>query len=127
MNKQFTWKFALVAAITLLCLYYIYPPQEKIRLGLDLKGGTSYLLKMDLSQIDKSGRGQAVRQAVEILERRVNKLGLSEPIIQAVGEDRILVQLPGLKEQDRLEARHSLEQTAYLEFLLVHADNNKLQ
>ncbi len=99
----------------------------KIALGLDLKGGTSFLLKMDLSQIDSGGRAQAVNQAVEIIEKRVNRFGVSEPIIQRVGEDRILVQLPGLAERDRAEAQHTIEQTAYLEFCLVHPNNDELQ
>ena len=131
MNKQFPWKFSLIAFVILAAAYSFWPPQEKIKLGLDLKGGTSFLLKMDLSQIDAAGKGQAIRQAIEILERRINKFGVSEPIIQSIGsgttEDRILVQLPGLTEAARTEARRTIEQTAYLEFLLVHADNDRLQ
>jgi len=99
----------------------------KIRLGLDLKGGTSFLLRMDMSQIDRQGHGAAMSQAIEIISKRVNKFGVSEPIIQRVGDDRILVQLPGLAERDRAEARRTIEQTAYLEFRLVHADNDNLQ
>ena len=127
MNKEFPWKFSLIAFVILAAAYSFWPPQEKSKLGLDLKGGTSFLLKMDLSQIDTAGKGQAIRQAIEILERRVNKFGVSEPIIQSVGEDRILIQLPGLSEEVRAEARRTIEQTAYLEFLLVHADNDRLQ
>ena len=131
MNKQFPWKFSLIAFVILAAAYSFWPPQDKIKLGLDLKGGTSFLLKMDLSQIDAAGKGQAIRQAIEILERRINKFGVSEPIIQSIGsgttEDRILVQLPGLTEAARAEARRTIEQTAYLEFLLVHADNDRLQ
>ena len=89
-------------------------------------GVPAFLLKMDVSKIDSVGRGQAVRQAIEIIGRRVNKFGVTEPIIQQVGDDRILVQIPGLNEEDRQEARRTIEQTAYLEFLLVHADNERL-
>ncbi len=127
MNKPFPWKFSLIAFVILAAAYSFWPPQEKIKLGLDLKGGTSFLLKMDLSQIDTGAKGQAVRQAIEILERRVNQFGVSEPVIQSVGEDRILIQLPGLSEDVRAEARRTIEQTAYLEFLLVHADNDRFQ
>jgi SecD/SecF fusion protein len=125
MNKQFTWKVILVLAVALISAWAIRT--YGIQLGLDLKGGTSYLLKVDLSQIELAGRGQAVKQAIDILQRRVNRFGVSEPIIQAVGNDRILVQIPGLKEADRAEARSLIEKTAYLEFLLVHADNETLQ
>ena len=77
MNKEFTWKFGIVAAVTVICFAYMWPPQEKIQLGLDLKGGTSYLLKMDLTQIDQAGKGTAIKQAIDILSRRVNKFGVT--------------------------------------------------
>jgi SecD/SecF fusion protein len=99
----------------------------KIKLGLDLKGGTSFLLRMDMSQIDAAGRGAAVEQAIGIIGRRVNQFGVSEPIIQRIGNDRILVQLPGLAERDRQSARKQIERTAYLEFRIVHANNEELQ
>jgi SecD/SecF fusion protein len=121
MNKQFTWKYTLVAAVLALSAWAIL--QYGIKLGLDLKGGTSFLLKMDVSAIDSAGRGTAVQQAVEILRKRIDEFHVAEPILQRVGEDRILVQLPGLKEEDRLEARRRIEKTAFLEFRLVHPDN----
>src|SRR2546422_9454272 len=98
MNKQLTWKFGIVLAVIAMSVYGIQ--QYGIQLGLDLKGGTSFLLKMDVSKIDSTGRGAAIRQAIEVIEKRVNKFGVAEPIIQQVGVDRILVQIPGLKEAD---------------------------
>jgi SecD/SecF fusion protein len=125
MNKQLTWKFLTVLAVIAISIYGI--KQYGIQLGLDLRGGTSFLLRMDVSKIDSTGRGQAIQQAIEIISRRINKFGVTEPIIQRVGDDRILVQIPGLKEENRQEARKTIEQTAYLEFLLVHPDNDRLQ
>jgi len=137
MNKQLTWKFALIAAVAAFCLYSMWPPLDpdgdegpktgKIRLGLDLKGGSSFLLKMDLSQLDPAAHNTARQQAIETLSRRLDRFGLAEPILQSVGTDRILVQLPGLAEKDRLEARRTIERTAYLEFRLVHPENGLLQ
>ena len=124
MNKQFTWKITLVAAVLVLSAWSVL--QYGIKLGLDLKGGTSFLLKMDVSAIDSAGRGTAVQQAIEILRKRIDTLGVSEPVLQRVGDDRILVQLPGLKEADREEARRRIEKTAFLEFRLVHPDNAAL-
>ena len=124
MNKQFSWKITLVAAVLVLSVWSVL--QYGIKLGLDLKGGTSFLLKMDLSAIDSAGHGTAVQQAIEILRKRIDTLGVSEPVLQRVGEDRILVQLPGLKEADREEARRRIEKTAFLEFRLVHPDNAAL-
>src|SRR5947207_15483799 len=119
MNKQFGWKFGIVAAVAVLAFLAMWPPQEKIKLGLDLKGGTSFLLRMDVSKIDPQGRGTALNQAIEILRKRLDEFHVAEPVLQAVGNDRILVQLPGLKEEDRQEARKRIEKTAYLEFRLV--------
>jgi SecD/SecF fusion protein len=126
MNNKFPWKLAIVVVVTLASLYSMWPVDKKIKLGLDLKGGTSFLLQMDLSKIDVTGRGQAIGQAVEIIRKRVDRFGVAEPIIQPEGESRILVQLPGLEEEKQAEARKTIERTAYLEFRLVHQDNEKL-
>jgi SecD/SecF fusion protein len=124
MNKQFTWKLAVVVGVVLASAYCLYT--YGIKLGLDLKGGTSFLLQMDTSKIDQTGRANALRQATEIIGKRVDKFGVAEPVIQPVGGDRILVQMPGLDESKRQEARRTIERTAYLEFRLVHEHNEEL-
>ncbi|MGO9526965.1 MAG: protein translocase subunit SecD [Verrucomicrobiia bacterium] len=124
MNKQFAWKCALVAAVLLISAWAI--SQYGIKLGLDLRGGTSFLLKMDVSGIDPAGRGTAVQQAIEVLRKRIDEFHVAEPLLQRVGDDRILVELPGLKEADREEARRRIEKTAFLEFRLAHPDNAEL-
>jgi SecD/SecF fusion protein len=124
MNRQLTWKLAVVVATVLVSAYCL--KQYGINLGLDLKGGTSFLLQMDTSKIDQTGRANALRQATEIIRKRVDKFGVAEPVIQPVGGDRILVQMPGLDEAKRLEARRTIERTAYLEFRLVHERNEEL-
>ena len=95
MNNQFPWKSTLVAAVIAIAIWSIF--QNGIKQGLDLKGGTSFLLQMDLSKIDSTGRGTALAQAVDILRKRVDRIGLSEPTIQQIPPDRILVQLPGYR------------------------------
>src|SRR3989454_12529765 len=67
----------------------------RIRLGLDLQGGTSFLVKMDTNALTSDVSG-ALSQAVEVLRKRVDRLGVAEPLIQPQGSDQILVQLPGL-------------------------------
>jgi SecD/SecF fusion protein len=135
MSRQLAWKVAIIVVVLAASLVSMWPPydpdgdgpkQGKIRLGLDLKGGTSFLLQMDLSAIDAPGREQARRQAVEIIRKRIDRFGVAEPIIQPVAGDRILVQLPGLEEKRRQEARRTLERTAFLEFRLVHERNEEL-
>jgi len=107
----------------------------KIHLGLDLQGGTSFLMGMDPNWLaantngigaQQGGREHMLYQAVEVLRKRVDKLGVAEPIIQPEGDDRILVQLPGLSDSEKDRARTNLEQAAYLEIRLVHPDSAKL-
>jgi preprotein translocase subunit SecD len=86
----------------------IYPlfGREEMRLGLDLQGGIHMVYKADLSEVEPGERGNAMGGAKEILNNRINPLGVTEPVIQIQGGDRILVELPGLnitdKEKERL-------------------------
>jgi SecD/SecF fusion protein len=116
----------------------------KIRLGIDLKGGTSFRLGMDLDALrptegtDSTNgaavdavvlsyeREAALSQAVEVLRRRVDRLGVAEPVIQPVGEDQIIVQLPGLGAAEMDSARRQVQQAAFLEFRLVHERSAEL-
>lgn len=99
----------------------------RIRLGLDLQGGTSFLVRMDTSTLtnaaDTSGE---LSQAVEVLRKRVDKFGVAEPVIQPEGSDHILVQLPGLSADDQENAKIAISKPAYLEFKLVHEDSQTL-
>ena len=62
----------------------------KVRLGIDLKGGTSFLLRMDTNKLDNiTDTHSALSQAVEVLRKRVDKFGVAEPIIETAGSDRI--------------------------------------
>lgn len=88
----------------------------KTSLGLDLAGGTNVVLNADMSQVALTDRGQALDSAKEIIERRVNFFGVSEPVVQTArsGEDyRIIVELPGVTDTDL--AVETIGQTARLE------------
>jgi SecD/SecF fusion protein len=99
----------------------------KIRLGLDLQGGTSFLVRMDTNNLQRAEQKEAaLSQAVEVLRKRVDKMGVAEPIIQPAGSDLILIQLPGLSEADKERARKNIETAAFLEFRMVHPDSDKL-
>src|SRR5437762_2161453 len=101
----------------------IWPPEKKIALGLDIQGGTSFLirLKPGEKQINKA----MLDQAVEVIRKRVDYFGASEPIISPVGQDRILVQIPGLDTAKIQEARDQLSRVAKLEFRLVYPDSGE--
>jgi SecD/SecF fusion protein len=101
----------------------------KFKLGLDLQGGTQFLLEMDTSKSDTNGfggslsRGMMAEKAVEVLRKRVDRFGVSEPLIAPAGDNRIMVQLPGLTEADKEGAKQQIQKAAYLEFRLVDPDN----
>src|SRR4051812_13340538 len=114
----------LTIAVTVMCLLSLQPIKEKIRLGLDLQGGTAFLIRLvgGEKQITKS----MVDQAVEVIRKRVDQFGVSEPVITPTYPDRILVQIPGLDAGKIQEARDQLSRVAKLEFALVHPQNDSL-
>ena len=101
----------------------IWPPQKKISLGLDIQGGTSFLIR--LKGGDKEVTKGMLDQAVEVIRKRIDTFGVSEPIISPVANDRILVQIPGLDTAKIQEARDQLSRVAKLEFRLVYPDNGE--
>ncbi|MCZ7575441.1 MAG: protein translocase subunit SecD [Ardenticatenaceae bacterium] len=92
------------------------------RRGLDLQGGLQVVLAADLPSGQAPDK-DAMQAAKAIIERRVNGLGVSEPLIQQVGNDRIVVELPGLKDPDQAIA--TFGETGLLEF--IDAGNTPLQ
>ena len=104
---------ALVVAIVAFFAYYISPLAMSIKQGLDLQGGTHVVLEaVDTpeAKVDED----AMQRVVKIIEKRVNEIGLTEPIIQRQGERRIIVELPGIDEPEK--AIEMLGKTALLEF-----------
>ncbi|HPB59001.1 MAG TPA: protein translocase subunit SecD [Candidatus Saccharicenans sp.] len=194
MKKNVKWKIGLTLAVIALSIFLIYPPKEKIKLGLDLKGGTHLLMQVitdDAINVetdqqiarfeevfkknnvtftraakekpgqfyfegisaDQEGkirdlideytrdwdytltgdrvnfklkqpaeqylREQAVLQTLETIRNRVDQFGVAEPIIQRQGSDRIVVELPGIDDPERV--KNLIKVTAVLEFKLVKA------
>jgi SecD/SecF fusion protein len=70
------------------CLEQAFPPSKKIRLGLDLQGGTSFLIKLT-PQSDQAITSDLLDQAVEVIRKRVDAYGVSEPVITPQGRERI--------------------------------------
>ncbi|PYK77599.1 MAG: protein translocase subunit SecDF [Verrucomicrobia bacterium] len=117
---------ALLAALLIaFSIATIWPPEKKIALGLDIKGGTSFLIKLQQVDKDKPITPGLLDQAVEVIRKRVDYFGAGEPIISPVGQDRILVQIPGLDTAKIQEAREQLSKVAKLEFRLVYPDNGE--
>jgi SecD/SecF fusion protein len=115
----------LAAMLVAFSIATIWPPEKKIALGLDIKGGTSFLIKLQQLDKDKPITPGLLDQAVEVIRKRVDYFGAGEPIISPVGQDRILVQIPGLDTAKIQEAREQLSKVAKLEFRLVYPDNGE--
>ena len=141
------WKWLVLLLIAVVSFYVTTPVQEKLRFGLDLKGGTSFTLGVDTERLAESiiaenpaitntpGAVQAKidetlkdcdSRIIEVIRRRVDAMGTNEPVIQGMKDHRLLVQLPGVDEEVRKAAKASLQSAAYLEFRLTHAKNDQL-
>lgn len=95
---------------------HIGPIDRDIRVvqGLDLQGGLRVLLEADLPE-ETEIPGDQLQTARDIIENRVNGLGVTEPVVQVAGDRRILVELPGIEDQQ--EAIDTIQETGLLEFV----------
>jgi SecD/SecF fusion protein len=133
--------------IAVVSIYVCNPPSEKLRFGLDLKGGTSFTLGVDTDKLAETiiaanpaitntpGAVEAKIQEtlkdcdpriIQVIRRRVDAMGTNEPVIQGMKDHRLLVQLPGVDEEVRKAAKASLQSAAFLEFRLTHPKNDQL-
>ena len=126
MKKPSIWKWLILVGLVAWSLATVLPLDEKITLGLDLQGGTSFILEVDVSELDEDQRRDAPDRALEVIRNRVDALGGTEPIIYLEPQTRrIVVQIPGLAEEDYERAVANLKRAAFLEFKLVHEENDK--
>ena len=116
--------------ISFLLLAFVYPqgvnkvsqkfnigftvPEQPFRLGLDLLGGTHLIYQADLSQVSSIEVSDAMQGVRDVVERRVNLFGVSEPIVQVSGQDRLIVELAGIR--DVSQAIQLIGETPFLEF-----------
>ncbi len=108
----------LTILLAAFCFEQVWPPGQKIRLGLDLQGGTSFLIRL-IPQTENGITKDLLDQAVEVIRKRVDQYGVSEPVISPQGTDRILVQIAGLDTKQIEEAKSQLQKVAKLEFAMV--------
>ena len=96
-------------------------PKRILNLGLDLRGGSSLLLELDVSKLSgKETLTDSVKRAIEIIRNRIDQYGVGEIPITRQGEKWISVQLPGIANPEQAEAL--IGKTAMLEFRLVKTD-----
>lgn len=87
----------------------------KVHLGLDLQGGSQLVYQADLSNVANDDQVEAMEGVRDVIERRVNLFGVSEPKVQVSGEDRLIVELAGIKDIDAAIA--AIGETPTLEFM----------
>lgn len=118
MYQYSKWLILFIIGLAALAIWAIYPLEEKINLGLDLKGGMHVILEADTSKLPP---GESPRDAVdlglEIIRNRIDQFGVREPSISRQGDKRIVVDLPGI--EDPQSAVELIGKTALLEFKLV--------
>ncbi|HQL41002.1 MAG TPA: protein translocase subunit SecD, partial [Candidatus Omnitrophota bacterium] len=118
--KSLQKRFLIIAAVLAACLYFSFPLEKRINLGLDLKGGMHLVLRVQTEKLTDDAKKDAVQRAMEILRNRIDGLGVGETVIQRQGEDQILIQLPGVTDRDK--ALSIIGKVAQLEFKLVSDD-----
>src|ERR687884_570721 len=131
-------RLAFILVLTILALFVVWPQKpgnyipggdvlpgspgihignfvrQGAKLGLDLQGGTQLTLQADMSQIPSDQQDTAMKGVVNVIQRRVNAYGVAEAEVQTRGTDRLLVQLPGVKDIEG--AKKLIGQPAKLEF-----------
>ncbi len=115
----------LTVLATALALYTI--EQIGLKKGIDLQGGSEFIVELQPSP-DADGKIKAVyptdiQQAISILEKRLNPNGEKDLLLAPQGENRILIQMPGVTEAEVKNVRTQIEKVAKLEFRMVHPDS----
>jgi preprotein translocase subunit SecD len=123
-------KFYLIILLAVVTAVLAYPREDLIlkklglkntkmgiKLGLDLQGGASLMYQADLSKVAPGDKETAMNSLVDVITRRVNPGGTSEVNVQRSGQNRVIVELPGVK--DTTEAINLIGKTAELKFYMV--------
>lgn len=105
--------WVVIAAIIGIFLVSVGWLAGHIRQGLDLQGGTHIVMQAEDTEENKV-TNEAITQVINIMQKRVNEMGLTEPIIQREGANRIIIELPG--EKDPQKAIETIGKTAVLQF-----------
>ena len=142
-------KLVLIVALIAAAVYYLLPSVEfysmtdaereaiglkapeqladlkkrSLNLGLDLQGGIHLVLEVKTEGMEQQEAQDAVAQAQEVIRNRVDQFGVAEPTIQRQGDNRIIIELPGVQDVQR--AKDLVGQTALLEFQLLEPSEDR--
>lgn len=117
MIKSLRGRVVIILLLVLGSAYYLN--ENGLKLGLDLQGGMHLVLEVDDPEgtMTAEARSDAIDRAERVIRTRIDEFGVEEPLIQKIGDDRLIVELAGLSDEER--AKELIGQTALLEFKLV--------
>ena len=119
-----------IGLVVLLCVTAILPLKEKLKGGIDLVGGSTFIVEIQPSTNADGDplpvTKEAVQQAISTLTDRLTKSGLSDNLLQPLGENRIIIEMPGIEPKDSEEVRITIQRTAKLELKEVHPQSGSL-
>jgi len=98
---------------------FVYDTVRRVplKLGLDLQGGMHLALEVDESKGAVPDKSKAIDNALKVVRNRIDEFGVSEPLVQKAGNDRIIVELPGIDDPRR--AQDVVQKSAFLEFQIT--------
>ncbi len=130
------YRLALIVALVAMSIFYLFPRDVEVRLrrldgtfydtvqkriplkrGLDLQGGMHLALEVDESQRAVADKADAIDRALKVVRTRIDEFGVSEPVVQKAGKERIIVELPGIDDRER--AIQVVQGQAFLEFRIT--------
>ena len=113
-----------IGVVIVLCVAAIFPPSDKLKGGIDLVGGSSFIVQIKPGLDDDNNplpvNPGAIEQAKATLSKRLSNSGLSDTLMQPLGDDRLIIEMPGVGEESRTEIRETIEKTARLLLKEVH-------
>lgn len=117
----------LILGLVGLCGMACWPPDKAFKGGIDLVGGSSFTLQVDPKIDDETGQPlplgpDDVKQAIKTIEKRLNEYGNIDMLIAQQGEDKILIQMPGMSTEESSRVEELLEKVAKLELREVNLD-----
>ncbi|MDP3850320.1 MAG: protein translocase subunit SecD [Luteolibacter sp.] len=119
----------LLFGVCALCILAATPLRERLKGGIDIIGGSSFSLRIQEREGDDGVKmpitKEQVEQAILVIEKRLNSMGTSDPLIARQGNDGILVQMPGVEPEESANVRSTLEKVAKLELREVSPRNDE--
>ena len=119
-----------IGIVVALCLVAVLPVKEKLKGGIDLVGGSSFIVEIQPGK-DEEGNSLpvnegAIEDAKATLSKRLSKSGLSDNLMQPLGENRLIIEMPGVGPERRDEIRETIETTARLLLKRVHPNSSQI-